>query len=178
MVGTTSLPVSIPHSPCPHLHCTHVHRAKLFERINSHPTLFEVVTGQAKGNSKPAVQQVTAGSKRKEGVMVRRSAVPAVAEGPDLCDGCYTPSTANMPHCTTAGSCMQQCPQQQAVFTDVSNCQTCLGLLHVSEYSSLRLTRAQPDKTWLAGAKVRTLCSMAVLYCAAIVRCCSVCPAA
>lgn len=52
-----------------------LHRAKLFERINSHPTLFEVVTGQAKGGSgKPAGQQVTAGSKRKEGVMVRTAA--------------------------------------------------------------------------------------------------------
>jgi hypothetical protein len=47
-------------------------RSKLFDSINSHPTLFEVVTGQVKAtiNSKPAVQ-ATAGSKRKEGVMVR-----------------------------------------------------------------------------------------------------------
>jgi hypothetical protein len=45
-------------------------RSKLFEAINSNPTLFEVVTGQAKANGRPAVQQATAGSKRKEGIMV------------------------------------------------------------------------------------------------------------
>lgn len=52
--------------------CCVCRRSKLFESINSHPTLFEVVTGQVKATttSKPAVQ-ATAGSKRKEGVMVR-----------------------------------------------------------------------------------------------------------
>jgi hypothetical protein len=70
--GQPYITVTPHHSPhCPDAQCVaHIHRAKLFERINSHPTLFEVVAGQAKGISKPAVQQVTAGSKRKEGVMV------------------------------------------------------------------------------------------------------------
>jgi hypothetical protein len=73
---------------------SHIHRAKLFERINSHPTLFEVVTGQAKGISKPAVQQVTAGSKRKEGVMVSSSVLGGTRQGFEcpgmlLLMGCY-----------------------------------------------------------------------------------------
>jgi len=53
-------------------------RAKLFSLINQHPTLFEVVTGQVKpNNGKPAPVQphATAGSKRKEGVMVSTALV-------------------------------------------------------------------------------------------------------
>lgn len=62
-------------------------RSKLFDSINSHPTLFEVVTGhvQATTNSKPAVQ-ATAGSKRKEGVM------PEAYQGTATASGSKTPS--------------------------------------------------------------------------------------
>lgn len=87
-------------------------RAVLFKLINSHPTLFEVVTGQVQpNNGKPAqVQQATAGSKRKEGVMVREGGQAAMVVPPALSvhiKACWYCSL--QPHCSVRTTCHRPC---------------------------------------------------------------------
>jgi hypothetical protein len=119
-------------------------RSKLFEAINSSPTLFEVVTGQAKANGRPAVQQATAGSKRKEGVMVRGwrwQLVCGAASCLQHCSGLIV-ATAGMgvqgPAChvlirsldLTSAVLLEQCQQSRhTMFASVCRCTSLLLLL-------------------------------------------------